>query len=153
MSTPVRLSKHFTLAEMTKSQTALRRGIKNTPSEGHTSCLRAVCENILEPVREHYGVPIAPSSGYRSPALCEAIGSSKNSQHAKGQAVDFEVPGVANVELARWLIDNVEFDQLILEYYDPNDPAAGWVHCSYNPIHNRRQALVYDGKSYQPFNL
>lgn len=67
--------------------------------------------------------------------------------------MDFEVPGVANVELAKWLIDNVEFDQLILEYFDPNDPAAGWVHCSHNPIHNRQQALVYDGKSYQPFNL
>ncbi len=149
----MRLSKHFTLAEMTKSQTATRLGIRNTPSEPYKRSLRAVCENILEPVREHYGVPITPSSGFRSPALCEAIGSSKSSQHAKGQAVDFEVPGVANVELAKWLIDNVEFDQLILEYFDPNDPAAGWVHCSYNPMNNRQQALVYDGQSYQPFNL
>ena len=81
-------------------------------------------------MREHFGKPVAISSGYRSPELCEAIGSSAKSQHAKGEAADFEIPGVDNMQLAMWISKNTKFDQLILEYYEPGDPNSGWVHCS-----------------------
>ncbi len=142
------LSKYFSLREMTKSQTALRKNINNLPSGQNIENLSLLCENILDPVREHFGKPFTPSSGYRSPALCKAIGSSVNSQHAKGEAADFEVAGVANIDLARWIIENLEFDQLILEYYNSNDPSSGWVHCSYKRGENRKQVLRYDGKQY-----
>ena len=74
----------------------------------------------------------------------------KTSQHAKGQAVDFEIAGIPNIKIAYWLQNNVDFDQLILEFYNPNDPAGGWVHVSYNEAGaNRKQVLTYDGKSYE----
>jgi hypothetical protein len=145
----MKLSNNFSLREMTKSQTALRRSIDNTPSASHIQALSALCENVLQPVRDHYGRGFTPSSGYRSPALCRAIGSRSTSQHAKGEAADFEVPGVANIELARWIRDTLDFDQLILEFYNPDDPSAGWVHCSYKATGNRKQALIYDGKTYK----
>ena len=107
------LSEHFTLRELVKSQTAARMGIDNTPDSFAVAYMERLCRDILEPVREHYGVPFSPSSGYRSPELCEAIGSSRKSQHAKGQAADFEVPGIDNLELAEWVQDNLDFDQLI----------------------------------------
>jgi hypothetical protein len=81
--------------------------------------------------------------------LCRAIGSRSTSQHAKGEAADFEVPGVANIELARWIRDTLDFDQLILEFHDPDDPTAGWVHCSYRAGGNRKQSLIYDGNTYK----
>jgi hypothetical protein len=143
------LSPNFSLAEAVKSQTAIRRGIDNTPSAGEIECLHRVAELILQPVRDHYGVAFAPSSWYRSAALCEAIGSKPTSQHAKGQAADFEVPGIANLDLARWISENLDFDQLILEFWDAADPTAGWVHCSYvSPEDNRKQALRFDGRNY-----
>ena len=90
------------------------------------------------------------TSGYRSEALCEAIGSKKTSQHAKGQAVDFEIAGVPNIQTAYWLSNNVDFDQLILEFYNKDDPAGGWVHVSYNEKGaNRKQILTFDGKHYE----
>ena len=85
----MRLSKHFTLEEMCKSQTAVRKGIDNTPGSGEVKNLENVCYEILEPVRNKFDKPVTITSGYRSEALCEAIGSKKTSQHAKGQAVDF----------------------------------------------------------------
>ena len=88
------------------------------------------------------------SSGYRSEELCEAIGSSKNSQHAKGEAADFEMFGVDNKELAKYIKNNLVFDQLILEFYNPDDPSSGWVHCSYSKEENRKQSLLYNGKDY-----
>ena len=109
------LSKHFSLAEMTKSQTAVRKGIPNNPTEEHIEAMKLVCEHILEPVREQYGIPFTPSSGYRSGELCIAIGSSVNSQHAKGEAADFEVPTISNMELAGYIAGKLDFDQLILE--------------------------------------
>ncbi len=146
----MQLSKHFKLAEFTKSMTATRKGIKNEPGSGDIKNLGDVCYEILEPVRAHFDKPITVTSGYRSEALCEAIGSKKTSQHAKGQAVDFEIAGVPNIKIAYWLQNNVDFDQLILEFYSPNDPAAGWVHVSYNESGaNRKQVLTYDGKSYE----
>jgi zinc D-Ala-D-Ala carboxypeptidase len=124
------LSENFTLRELVKSQTAARLGIDNTPDAFQMAYLERVCRDILEPVRENYGTAFSPSSAYRSPDLCEAIGSSRKSQHAKGQAVDFEVPGVDNLSLAKWIQDNLAFDQLILECYMPGNPNSGWVHCS-----------------------
>jgi len=106
---------------------------------------------ILQPVRDHFGIPFAPSSGFRSVALCEAIGSSAKSQHAKGEAVDFELPGFDNKEIAEWVKNNLNFDQLILEYYTPDDPSSGWIHCSVVEENNRKECLVYDGKSYSTF--
>ena len=94
--------------------------------------------------------PVTITSGYRSEELCEAIGSKKTSQHDKGQAVDFEIGGVPNIKIAYWLQINVDFDQLILEYYKANDGQAGWVHVSYNEKSaNRKQDLTFDGKKYE----
>ena len=128
----MKLSKNFSLWELTKSQTAIRNGISNQPNAEHLEALKAVAQNILQPVRDHYGIPFTPSSGYRSPALNAIIpGSSNRSQHSRGQAVDFEVPGIANYDLALWIKENLRFDQLILEFYTPGKPNSGWVHCSY----------------------
>ena len=137
----MKLSENFSLAEMTKSQTATRKGIDNKPSTEHVENLIHLAETVLQPVREHFGKPVAISSGYRSPALCEAIGSSSKSQHAKGEAADFEIPGVDNMQLATWINKNTNFDQLILEYYEPGDPNSGWVHCSAGKEGSRAQVL------------
>ena len=146
----MRLSKHFSLEEMTRSMVAARKGIDNTPGAGEIKNLGDLCYEILEPVRAHFDKAITITSGYRSEALCEAIGSKKTSQHAKGQAVDFEINGVPNIKIAYWLTNNVDFDQCILEFYNKDDPAGGWVHVSYNEKGaNRKQVLTYDGKSYE----
>jgi hypothetical protein len=134
------LSKNFSLLELTKSQTAERKGIDNKPTAEHIENMVALCENILQPVRDQYGSFIV-SSGYRCPELCIAIGSSKDSQHAKGQAADFEVAGVSNYKLASWIEENLEFDQLILECFTGGN--TGWIHCSYVPD-GRRETLTYD---------
>ena len=134
------LSKNFSLLELTKSQTAERRGIENKPTAEHIENMVALCENILQPVRDQYGSFIV-SSGYRCPELCIAIGSSKDSQHAKGQAADFEVAGVSNYKLASWIEENLEFDQLILECFTGGN--TGWIHCSYVPD-GRKETLTYD---------
>jgi len=143
------LSEHFTLREMTRSQTAERLGIKNEPNSDQMLALTKVCANILEPVRNHYGIPFAPSSGFRSANLNEQIGGSARSQHCKGEAVDFEIPGVATNVLASWCRDNLpEFDQLICEAYRAGKPDSGWVHCSFAPA-MRREVLTYSvGKGY-----
>ena len=135
------LSNNFTLAELTKSQTAVRKNINNEPGTAEINNLIHLAEAILQPVREHFGKPVMISSGYRSPALCEAIGSSAKSQHAKGEAADFEIPGVDNMQLAIWINKNTDFDQLILEYYEPGDPNSGWVHCSAVKEGSRAQVL------------
>jgi hypothetical protein len=146
------LSPHFTLGELTKSVQALRLGIDNTPDEQALKNLCAICLNILEPVREHFGIPFTPSSGYRSPAVNEAIGSKPTSQHRLGQAADFEVPGIPNLKLAEWIRDNLEFDQLILEFHTSGDPNSGWVHCSYRSDgQNRKQCkTTQDGENFLP---
>ena len=137
----MKLTNNFSLAEMTKSQTATRKGIDNKPSTEHIENLIHLAETVLQPVREHFGKPVAISSGYRSPELCEAIGSSAKSQHAKGEAADFEIMGVDNMQLAMWINKNTNFDQLILEYYEPGDPNSGWVHCSAVKEGSRAQVL------------
>jgi zinc D-Ala-D-Ala carboxypeptidase len=137
----MKLSKNFSLQEMTKSQTALRRGIDNTPTPDKIEPLIMLCENVLQPVRDHFDRPVTITSGYRSPELCMAIGSKPTSQHTKGQAADFEVPGVSNMEVAKWVAENCEFDQLILECYTGGN--TGWIHCSY--VHEpRKELLTYD---------
>ena len=144
------LSPNFTLAELCKSQKALRNGIDNTPTdETIIANLRALAENILQPVRDHYGVPVTPSSCYRCLELNQLIGSKDTSQHIKGQAADFEVGGVSNFDLATWIRDNLDFDQLILEHYTTGDPSSGWVHCSYVGAEDREQVLTFSGGSFQ----
>ena len=145
----MQLSKHFTLEEMTKSMTATRKGIDNTPGAGEIKSLGDLCYEVLEPLRAHFDLPVTITSGYRSEALCEAIGSKKTSQHAKGQAVDLEINSVPNIKTAYWLQNNVDFDQLIMEFFDKDDPAGGWIHISYHEAgSNRKQVLTFDGKKY-----
>jgi len=145
----MRLSDHFTLQELTKSSTAERKGIKNAPDDTQIESLKDVCLNILEPVRTNYGVPLRPSSGFRCLELNRAIGSSDSSQHVKGEAVDFEVPHISNEDLAHWIMLNLDYDQLILEFYREGEPNSGWVHCSYVKGNNRKKALKYNGKNYE----
>ena len=137
----MQLSKNFSLIELTKSQTAERKGIDNTPSTEHQENLKSLCTYVLQPIRDHYSRVVSVSSGYRSKELCEAIGSKSTSQHAKGEAADFEIFGISNKELADWIHFNVNYDQLILEYWKESDPNSGWVHCSYTEGNNRRQYL------------
>ena len=124
------LTRNFTLSELTKSDTAIRKGINNNPNAEQIEKLKALCENILQPVRDHFG-RVKVTSGFRSVDLCLAIGSSSNSQHARAEAADFECVGVDNAELADWIKDNLPYDQLIVEYYTPGEPNSGWIHCSY----------------------
>ncbi len=137
----VRLSKNFTLQEYTKSQTAVRQGIDNNPSEEHLTKAKALFENVIQPVRDKFGVTVI-NSGYRGPQLNMAVGGSSNSQHCKGEAVDIECPGVANYDVAKWIQDNADFDQLILEFYTPGIPDSGWVHVSYVGSNNRANVLT-----------
>ena len=138
----MRLSENFTLAEYTKSQTATRKGIDNTPSEEHLAAAKALFENVVQKVRDHFG-PTIITSGYRSPALNEAIGGSATSQHSKGEAADLEVPGVSTAEVCEWIAANTDFDQLILEFYTPGETNSGWVHVSYKADgSNRNQTLT-----------
>ena len=137
----MKLTANFSLNELTKSQTAERKGIDNTPSTEHQENLKKLCENVLQPVRDHFEQVVSVSSGYRSPELCTAIGSKITSQHAKGQAADFEIFGVSNKALADYINSELHYDQLILEYWKESDPNSGWVHCSYSESNNRRQYL------------
>ena len=135
------LTENFSLVELTKSQTAERKGIDNTPSTEHQKNLKRLCESILQRVRDHFGRVVSVSSGYRSVELCVAIGSSTGSQHAKGEAADFEIFGLSNKELADYINENLDYDQLILEYWKESDPNSGWVHCSFSLNGNRKQYL------------
>jgi hypothetical protein len=140
----VQLSKNFSLAELTKSQTAERAGLDNNPSQGEVENLRLLCERVLQPVRDHFNHVVTISSGYRSEILSRKIGSSSNSQHCLGMAADFEIFSVPNNEVADWIKENLMFDQLILEFWKPGEPNSGWIHCSYNPEinANRKEYLM-----------
>ena len=144
----MKLSEHFTLEEMTKSQVARRYRIDNVPGAKQIENLKKLCIHILEPVRKYYNRPISPSSGFRCVLLNRQIGSSDTSQHITGQAVDFEVPGVLNRETALWIKDELDFDQLILEFHKEGDPYSGWVHCSYVGQSNRNKSGKYDGRTW-----
>ena len=138
----MKLSQHFSYQEFIKSQTAARKGIKNEPDDAQLYNMKMICANILEPVRDNFGGPVIITSGFRSPELCVAIGSSTNSQHAKGEAADFEIPGTSNKDVADWIHENLVYDQLILEFFDGKDPNSGWIHCSHKGNDNRKQYLI-----------
>ena len=143
----MQLSKHFTLEEFEKSQTATRKNIINKAGSGEIKNLGDLCYEVLEPVRAKFDKPVTITSGYRSPELSEAIGSKATSQHCSGEAVDFEIAGVSNLQVALWLTNNVNFDQCILEFWT-GEASSGWIHVSYKDGSNRKQVLTYDGKSY-----
>ena len=145
MDLNTRLSENFTLREFVKSQTAARRGIDNTPAQAHLDNAFALFQNVVQPVRDHFG-PTIVTSGYRSEALNAAIGGSPRSQHKRGQAADIEVPGIPTGEVAQWIADNLTFDQLILEFYDPNDINSGWVHVSYVMVGGNRGEVMTAAK-------
>lgn len=136
------LTKNFTLAEMTKSETALRHGMANDPTESEIGNLTQLCEKVLQPVRDYYGMGVKVNSGYRHPLVNAKVGGSTTSDHCKGFAADIEIPGIANGQLAEWIQDNLEFTQLILEFYTPGVPDSGWVHVSYNPDNLKKQVLT-----------
>ena len=136
----MKLTANFSLGELTKSQTATRKGIDNTPDDQQLASLVSLCENVLQPVRDHFGKPVRISSGLRVPELNTAIGGSTTSDHCKGMAADIEVPGVDNLELAKWIVANTSVRQVILEFYSP--PDGGWVHVSYDLADNKKQVLT-----------
>jgi zinc D-Ala-D-Ala carboxypeptidase len=137
----MKLSTNFSLSELTKSEAASRLGLDNDPTQEIISSLQALVNHILQPVRDKFG-PVVVTSGYRSPEVNKAIGGSATSDHCKGQAADFEVLGKDNRELAIWIAENMQFTQLILEFYKPGVPDSGWVHCSYDPGNLKRQVLT-----------
>lgn len=138
-----KLSANFSLSEMVRSSTAERHGIDNWPKEQYIiDNLELVCQNILQPIRTSFGRPIRPNSGYRCLKLNKKLGSKPTSQHVQGQAVDVEIPGVSNYDLAKWVRDNLEYDQLILEFYYPGKPSSGWVHVSFKESGNRGKVLT-----------
>ena len=138
----MQLTEHFKLEEMTVSPTAKKLGLSNTPTAEHIENMRYCCEKILEPVRAKFG-PVTINSSYRAPAVNKAVGGSKTSQHVNGQAIDFEVKGVDNKTVADWVADNLEFDQVILEFYAAGDKNSGWVHASIKKEGgNRKQRMI-----------
>ena len=144
------LSPNFTLSEMTKSEAALRHGIDNTPNEEQIQALMVLAQNVLQPVRDHFKKGVKCNSGFRAPAVNQAVGGSATSDHCKGQAADIEIPGVANADLAAHIVDTYKFTQVILEFYTPGVPDSGWVHVSYDPANLKNQVLTAtkkDGKT------
>lgn len=144
------LTENFTLSEMTKSETALRYDMDNSPPQEITSNLQALAVHVLQPVRDHYGTGVKVNSGYRSPDVNAKVGGSKTSDHCKGMAADIEIPGVPNHELAEWIRSNLLFTQVILEFYTQGVPDSGWVHVSYDHENLKKQALTAvkeDGKT------
>jgi hypothetical protein len=136
------LSANFSLKELTKSDTATRLGIDNTPDEETIDNLKTLCDKVLQPVREHFGKSVTVNSGYRSPESNAAVNGSKSSDHCKGMAADIEIDGVPNADLAQWIMDNLDYTQLILEFYTQGIPDSGWVHVSYDPNNLKKQELT-----------
>jgi hypothetical protein len=138
----MKLSKNLTLGEVTKSATAIKHGIDNKPTGEHLSNLMAIAQNVFQPLRNHFNKPIAVTSGYRSGALNKLIGGATSSQHSKGQALDLDADvfgGLENGQLFEYIKNNLEFDQLIWEFGDDENPA--WVHVSYSVEANRGEVL------------
>jgi len=136
----MKLSNNFSLSEFTKSDTAIRLGIDNVPSNDHIDGLTELCENILQPVRNHFG-SVRVNSGFRCLLLNRALKSNDTSQHVMGEAADIEVNGVSNYDLACWIRDNTEFDKCILEFYTSGEPSSGWVHVSFRED-NRKETYT-----------
>ena len=138
----MQLTNNFSLAEMVKSETALRHDMDNTPGEAEIENLKTLAEKVLQPVRDHYGKGVKVNSGYRHPEVNAKVGGSKTSDHCKGQAADIEIPGVPNADLAQWIAENLDFTQVILEFYTQGIPDSGWVHVSYDPQNLKKQTLT-----------
>lgn len=138
----MKLTNNFTLQELTKSETALRRGLDNTPTVAIVERLKLLAEQVLQPVRDHFGKGVKVNSGYRAPAVNDAVGGSANSDHLTGYAADIEIPGVSNYELAQWIEANLPYTQLILEFYTQGVPDSGWVHVSHDPANLKKQSLT-----------
>ena len=138
----MQLTNNFSLAEMVKSETALRHDMDNTPGEAEIENLKRLAEKVLQPVRDHYGKGVKVNSGYRHPEVNAKVGGSKTSDHCKGQAADIEIPGVPNADLAQWIAENLDFTQVILEFYTQGIPDSGWVHVSYDPANLKKQTLT-----------
>ena len=138
----MQLTNNFTLSELTKSETALRHDMDNTPGEKEIENLKRLAEKVLQPVREHYQKGVKCNSGYRAPAVNQKVGGSPTSDHCKGQAADIEIPGIPNADLAQWITENLDFTQVILEFYTQGVPDSGWVHVSYDPENLKKQALT-----------
>ena len=139
----MKLGKYFSLAELTRSQTALRRGIDNKPNKEQIQNLEDLVFHVLDPIRIHFRLPVNVNSGFRCLELNEAVGSKPTSQHTQGKAADIEIPTKDNLELARWIGENMDFDQLILEFHTVGEPRSGWVHVSWDSKKtNRRQVLT-----------
>jgi zinc D-Ala-D-Ala carboxypeptidase len=139
----MQLSKNLSLAEMTRSESAKRLGISNEPTIAHLSNMRKLAENVFQPIREHFGVPIYISSGYRSKVLNSAIkNSSKTSQHSKGEAMDIDMDNtqITNAQIFEFIKNNLSFDQLIWEYGDDKNP--DWVHVSYSATGKQRNQIL-----------
>lgn len=145
----MKLSPNLTLAEVIKSQTAIRKGIDNTPTEEHLVALMAIARDVFQPVRDHFATPIAVTSGYRSPELNKAIKGSKTSQHTKGEALDLDADvfgGLTNKELFDYIREHLTYDQLIYEFSNP-DGTPAWVHVSYKADGpNRMEVLKAEKK-------
>jgi zinc D-Ala-D-Ala carboxypeptidase len=137
----MQISKHLNLAEVTRSESAKRLGISNTPTPEHLDNFKVLAEKVFEPIREHFKVPIHISSGYRSKELNQAIKGSLTSQHCEGKAIDIDMDGsdISNSDVFKYIKDNLIFDQLIWEFGGDNNP--DWVHVSYNDGKNRKQVL------------
>lgn len=150
-SQKMKLSKNLTLAEVTKSATAIKHGISNQPTIEHMENLKAIAENIFQPIRNHFDKPIGITSGYRSQELNQLIGGASRSQHSKGEALDLDADvfgGLENYQLFHRIKDHTDFDQLIWEFGDDENPA--WVHVSYSRNQNRGevlQAVKQNGKT------
>jgi hypothetical protein len=139
----MKISPHLNLAEITRSDTAKRHGIDNTPTAEHLENFKLLADKVFEPIREHFGVPIFISSGYRSKALNDFIKGSLSSQHCKGQAIDIDMDGsngeVTNRMVFDYIKNKLDFDQLIWEFGTDFNP--DWVHVSYVKKGNRKQKL------------
>ena len=145
------VSDHFHINEVGKSQAAVRHHINNTPPRALYDNIEIIAHNILEPIRDEYGEPFSPQSWYRAPKLNQLIGGSPNSFHLSALAVDIELLGWDNEDFAYWAAEYLDFDKIILEYYNKNDSRSGWVHIQLqeNVENNRREFLSFDGKQYE----
>lgn len=147
----MKLTKHFSLDELTFSDTANRLGIENKPDLHQTANLQTLCIEVLEPIREHFGVPFSPTSGFRCLELNRKLKSKDTSQHVKGQAADIKLPGVSNQYLASWILMNLSVDQILLEFHDVDIPSSGWCHVSFvSTVANRQQALTINKDGVTP---
>ena len=140
----MKLSEHLDLSEVTRSESAKRKGISNMPTEAHIANFKLLAENIFEPIRQHFRCPIIISSGYRSKELNAAIGGSLTSQHCQGEAIDIDMDGTAQGVTNKMVFDfikgNLNFDQLIYEFGDANNP--DWVHVSYESTGKQRKQIL-----------